>query len=161
MADFFVHPATVKDVPAIYNLIRKLAEYERAPEEVTLSLAQFTEDGFGENPVWQALVAVAGGEVVGFALWYLRYSTWKGKRLYLEDLYVEEAWRRMGVAKALMDALKTEARENGCSGMVWQVLGWNEPAKAFYQKYSSEVRFDDGWENVSLALDDVRRNKAV
>ncbi len=152
MKDFFVHAATVKDVPAIYNLIRKLAEYERAPYEVTLSLAQFTEDGFGENPAWRALVAVSGGEVIGFALWYLRYSTWKGKRLYLEDLYVEEAWRRAGVAKALMDSLQTEGRKAGCSGMVWQVLSWNEPAKTFYRKYSPEVRFDDGWENVAMSL---------
>ncbi len=152
MKTCIVQPAAVKDVPAIYNLIQKLAEYERAPDAVTLSLEQFAEDGFGPSPVWQALVARAGEEVVGFALWYMRYSTWKGRRLYLEDLYVEEAWRRAGVATALMDGLVAAAQQNGCTGMVWQVLEWNEPAKAFYRRYSPEVIFDAGWDNVSLAV---------
>jgi ribosomal protein S18 acetylase RimI-like enzyme len=150
MADVIVQRATVKDVPAIYDLIQKLAAYEQAPDEVTLSLAQFTEDGFGDWPVWQAVVAKTGEQVVGFALWYLRYSTWKGRRLYLEDLYVDETWRRAGVATALMDALVETAQRNQCSGMVWQVLDWNEPAKAFYRAYHPEIRFDDGWENVTL-----------
>lgn len=152
MSAFIVQAATVKDVPAIYNLIRKLAEYEEAPEEVTLSLPQFTEDGFGTAPLWKALVARSGEAVIGFALWYTRYSTWKGRRLYLEDLYVEESWRRAGVATALMDALQAEARREGATGLVWQVLSWNEPAKAFYRKYSPDVILDAGWENVSLAV---------
>ena len=153
MTAFIVQPATVKDVPAIYALIRKLAEYEQALEQHTLSQAQFAEDGFGANPVWQALVARSGaGDVVGFALWYIRYSTWKGRRLYLEDLYVEEDWRRHGVATALMDGLQQEARKNHCSGLVWQVLDWNETAKTFYRKYDPAVAFDAGWENVSLPV---------
>ncbi|RYD50866.1 MAG: GNAT family N-acetyltransferase [Sphingobacteriales bacterium] len=153
MSDVIVQRATVKDVPAIYNRIQKLAQYEQAPDEVTLSLEQFTEDGFGERPVWQAVVAKAADQVVGFGLWYMRYSTWKGRRLYLEDLYVDESWRRAGVATALMDALVETARLNNCSGMVWQVLGWNEPAKAFYRAYHPNIRLDDGWENVTLPID--------
>ncbi len=150
MAAFIVQSAVLKDVPQIYNLIQKLAEYEREPNAVTLSLAQFAEDGFGTSPLWQALVARSDETVIGFALWYVRYSTWKGRRLYLEDLYVEEGWRRAGVATALMDGLVALVRQNGFSGMVWQVLSWNEPAKAFYRKYNPAVIFDAGWENVSL-----------
>ena len=148
---FTILPAERNHCAGIFRLINALALFERAPEEVTLSLAQFEEDGFGPNPAWKALVAVDDAQnVIGFALWYLRYSTWKGRRLYLEDLYVEESWRRAGVASALMEALKAEARQAQCNGMVWQVLDWNEGAKKFYQKLG--CHFDTGWENVSMPV---------
>ncbi len=149
--NFTIHPAGKHHCAGIFRLLNALALFERAPEEVTLSVAQFEEDGFGENPAWKALVALDEAQnVIGFALWYLRYSTWKGRRLYLEDLYVEEGWRRAGVASALMEALKAEARKAHCNGMVWQVLDWNEGAKAFYQKLGAH--FDVGWENVSMPV---------
>ena len=148
---FTILPAGKPHTAGIFRLINALALFERAPEEVTLTLAQFEEDGFGENPAWKALVAVDEAQnVIGFALWYLRYSTWKGRRLYLEDLYVEEGWRRAGVASALMHALKEEAQKANCNGMVWQVLDWNAGAKRFYEKLGAQ--FDAGWENVSMPV---------
>lgn len=140
-----------EDCPRLLDLIHELAEYERAPEAVTVSLQHFEESGFGENPIWYALVAeeIADG-VIGFALWYIRYSTWKGQRMYLEDLLVTEAWRGKGVGTALMDALITEARNRGFSGILWQVLDWNEPAINFYKRYNAS--FDPEWVNVSIEL---------
>jgi GNAT superfamily N-acetyltransferase len=149
--NFTICPAGKQHASGIFRLINALALFERAPEEVTLPLAQFEEDGFGENPAWKALVALDGSQnVIGFALWYLRYSTWKGRRLYLEDLYVEEEWRRAGVASALMEALQEEARKAKCNGLVWQVLDWNVGAKKFYEKLGAQ--FDAGWENVSMPV---------
>ncbi len=149
--NFTILPAGRAHAAGIFRLINALALFERAPEEVTLSLAQFEEDGFGKNPAWKALVAVDEAQnVIGFALWYLRYSTWKGRRLYLEDLYVEASCRRTGIANALMEALKEEAKKANCNGMVWQVLDWNEGAKRFYEKLGAH--FDAGWENVSMPV---------
>lgn len=138
------------------SLIRELALYEKAPEEVTVSEAHFIESGFGPSPVWWALVAVIPAseerteQVVGFALYYIRYSTWKGQRMYLEDIVVNEAWRGKGIGSLLMDELIATAREKKFSGMMWQVLDWNEPAINFYKKY--EAQFHTSWVNVSLEL---------
>jgi len=138
------------------SLIRELALYEKAPEQVTVTEDHFIESGFGPQPVWWALVAAApdpGGEgerIVGFALYYVRYSTWKGQRMYLEDIIVTEAWRGKGIGSLLMDNLIATAREKQFSGMMWQVLDWNEPAIGFYRKY--DAQFDPAWVNVSLEL---------
>ncbi len=132
------------------ELVRELAAFERAPDAVTVAPAHFEDSGFGANPVWWAFVAEAGGQVIGFALWYIRFSTWKGQRMYLEDLYVTEAWRCHGVGMALMQALCAEGNARGFSGMLWQVLDWNEPAIAFYKKLGAA--FDAEWLNVSLDL---------
>jgi GNAT superfamily N-acetyltransferase len=151
-----VRPALHSDVPAMMDLIRELALYEKAPDEVTVSEAHFAESGFGPNPVWWALVAVIPAsedraeQIVGFALYYVRYSTWKGQRMYLEDIIVNEAWRGKGIGSLLMDALIAIAKEKQFSGMMWQVLDWNEPAINFYKKYNAT--FDGAWVNVSLEL---------
>lgn len=151
-----IRPATRSDVPAMMILIRELALYEKAPDQVTVDEAHFEESGFGPNPVWWALVAVIPAsedraeQIVGFALYYIRYSTWKGQRMYLEDIIVNEAWRGKGIGKQLMDALIVIAREKRFSGMMWQVLDWNEPAINFYRKYKAQ--FDGAWVNVSLEL---------
>jgi GNAT superfamily N-acetyltransferase len=129
-------------------LILELAIYEKAPEEVIVTLDHFVESGFGTNPVWSAFVAEAQGNIQGFALYYIRYSTWKGQRMYLEDLLVTESWRGKGLGKLLFDALISEAREKQFSGIVWQVLEWNEPAIHFYKKYKTD--FDEEWINCSL-----------
>lgn len=137
------------------QLIHELALYEKAPEQVTVDYDHFVESGFGPNPVWGAYVAETasltednGLEVIGFALYYTRYSTWKGQRLYLEDLLVTECMRGKGVGKLLMDKLIDHCREHKFSGMVWQVLEWNEPAIAFYKRYKADI--DAGWLNCSL-----------
>jgi GNAT superfamily N-acetyltransferase len=130
------------------ELINELAIYERAPREVTVTLPHFIESGFGPNPVWWAFVAEEGGIISGFALYYIRYSTWKGQKMYLEDILVTEAARGRGVGGKLMDALIKEAQEKKLNGITWQVLNWNEPAFNFYRKYAA--RFDDEWTNGML-----------
>lgn len=146
-----IRKATVSDCPRLLELIQELADYEKAPGEVTVTLDHFRESGFGSNPVWWALVAEVDGKVEGFALYYIRYSTWKGQRMYLEDLIVTEAMRGRGLGKLLFDALIEEAREKGFKAICWQVLDWNEPAINFYKKFPT--RFDGEWINCTLQLD--------
>lgn len=144
-----IRRAVKEDCPRLLELIHELALYEKAPEEVTVTFDHFVESGFGNNPVWWAFVAEVDGKVEGFALYYIRYSTWKGQRLYLEDLIVTEKMRGRGLGKLLFDRLIEETREKGFSGMVWQVLDWNEPAINFYKKY--KAGFDAGWINCSVS----------
>ena len=146
-----IRRAGKKDCGAMLELIKELAVYEKAPDEVTVNFDHFVESGFGENPVWWAFVAEAKQKVVGFALYYIRYSTWKGQRMYLEDILVNEEFRGKGIGKLLFDRLIAEAKEKKWNGMVWQVLEWNEPAINFYKKFEG-VKFDDEWVNCSLQL---------
>ncbi len=142
--------ADKKDCTQIMNLVHELAVYEKAPSEVTVSLNHFIEAGFGQNPVWTAYVAEDdANQIVGFALYYLRYSTWKGTRMYLEDLLVTQAARGCGIGKMLMDKLIEICKEQKYSGLVWQVLEWNEPAINFYKKYEG-IKFDKEWVNCSI-----------
>ncbi len=145
--------AVKEDCPRLLDLVHELALFEKAPEEVTVTLNEFEEAGFGNKPVWKAFVVESGGIIVGFALYYIRYSTWKGCRMYLEDLIVTESWRGKGVGKLLFDRLIQEARELGFNGMTWQVLDWNEPAINFYKKY--EAAIDAGWLNASLSKQQI------
>ncbi|HEX8314279.1 MAG TPA: GNAT family N-acetyltransferase, partial [Flavisolibacter sp.] len=120
-----IRRAVKDDCARILELVKELAEYERAPQEVTVTLEHFEESGFGEKPVWWAFVAELDGRVEGFALYYIRFSTWKGQRMYLEDFLVTEKLRGQGIGKQLFDTLLEEAKEKGFTGMVWQVLEWN------------------------------------
>ena len=159
-----IRRAVKKDCPRLLELVKELALYEKAPYEVTVTLEHFIESGFGEKPVWWAFVAASqiedsqapspqgegvGGEVIqGFALYYIRYSTWKGQAMYLEDILVTEAARGKGIGKLLMDRLIEEAKEKGLKRIIWQVLEWNAPAINFYKKYPSH--FDAEWINCKL-----------
>jgi GNAT superfamily N-acetyltransferase len=145
-----IRKAVRKDCVRMMELIQELAIYEKAPDEVTVSLTHFEESGFGANPVWWAFVAEAQGVVIGMALYYIRYSTWKGQRMYLEDILVTEAMRGQKIGSQLMDALIEEAKEKGFNGMSWQVLEWNEPAINFYKKYNAN--FDPEWVNCSIVF---------
>jgi len=145
--------AVKEDCPRLLELVHELAVFEKAPEEVTVTLKEFEDAGFGEKPVWKTFVAEVEGVIVGFALYYIRYSTWKGCRMYLEDLIVTEEWRGKGVGKLLFDRLIVEAREMGFNGMSWQVLDWNEPAIKFYKKY--EAALDGAWINGSLSREQI------
>lgn len=148
MNDIKIRKAVQEDCASMLELIKELAEYEKALHEVTVTLDQFTADGFGKSPVWGAFVAELDGEIVGISLYYDRYSTWKGRRLYLEDLVVTERMRGKQIGKLLFDATVEHGKSNSYSGMVFQVLNWNEPAINFYKKYSP--KFDDEWLNVSI-----------
>ncbi|WP_028295596.1 GNAT family N-acetyltransferase [Olivibacter sitiensis] len=146
---YTIRKAVPADCAQMMELIRELALYEKAPEQVTVSMSEFEDAGFGTNPCWEAFVTEKDGRIIGLALYYVRYSTWKGRRIYLEDLIVNEAYRGQGIGKLLFDEVLKETKRKKYSGMVWQVLDWNEPAINFYKKYNSE--FDGGWINVSIA----------
>lgn len=138
-----VRPAERKDCKRLLELIYELAVYEKAPHEVTVTLTHFEESGFGANPVWWGFVAEEDGIILGFTLYYIRYSTWKGQRMYLEDFLVTEAARGKGIGTLLFDRLIEEAKAKQLNGIVWQVLKWNEPAINFYKKYHAS--FDGEW----------------
>jgi GNAT superfamily N-acetyltransferase len=178
-----IRKATREDCPGMLQLIRELAEYEKAPNEVTVDPMHFEESGFGEKPVWWAFVVekveeVEGVEVssavklsstslnlpqplsstpstpstqiVAFALYYIRYSTWKGQTMYLEDIIVTESMRGKGIGRMLIEQLIQEAKEKGFKRITWQVLDWNEPAINFYKKFNA--KFDPEWVNVTLEI---------
>ncbi|HRI25051.1 MAG TPA: GNAT family N-acetyltransferase [Ferruginibacter sp.] len=144
-----IRRAVKEDCTRMMELIHELAVYEKEPDAVTVSFNHFVESGFGNQPVWWAYVAELDGRVEGFALWYIRYSTWKGQRLYLEDFLVSEKLRGAGIGKLLFDRLIEECKEKKYSGMAWQVLDWNEPAINFYKKYPG-VSIDAGWLNCCI-----------
>jgi len=146
--EIIIRKAAKEDCPRMLELITELAVYERAPQAVTVTLPHFVESGFGPNPVWWAFVAEEDGFITGFALYYIRYSTWKGQKMYLEDIIVTEEARGRGTGCKLMGAIIKEAQEKNFKGITWQVLNWNEPAFNFYRKYSAS--FDDEWTNGML-----------
>jgi ribosomal protein S18 acetylase RimI-like enzyme len=152
MNNITIRRAEKKDSERLMELVHELAVFEKAPQEVTVSMNHFVESGFGDNPVWWALVAeVTTGEetlIVGFALYYIRYSTWKGQRMYLEDLIVTEEWRGKGIGSLLFEQLFEEARAKKLPAVAWQVLDWNEPAIKFYKKLNAS--FDGEWINCAV-----------
>jgi ribosomal protein S18 acetylase RimI-like enzyme len=178
-----VRKATIEDCPGMLKLIRELAEYEKAPEEVTVDPKHFEESGFGEKPVWWAFVvenvevveefevssvvkhpstslnlsqppstpsttSTPSTSLIAFALYYIRYSTWKGQTMYLEDIIVTESMRGKGIGKMLIEKLIEEAKVKGFKRITWQVLDWNEPAINFYKKFNA--KFDPEWVNVTI-----------
>ena len=141
----------VADLPQVLALIQELATYERAPNAVTNTLADMERDGFGPNPIFSFFVLEnEAGAIVGLALFYTAYSTWKGRMLYLEDLVVTEAARRGGHGQQLFEAVVEEARATGAKRLKWQVLEWNELAINFYKKLGATL--DPEWLNGHLAL---------
>jgi len=149
MMNIIVRKAVKTDCERLMELVQELAVFEKAPQELTVTLDHFEKSGFGESPVWWAFVAEINGIVQGFALYYIRYSTWKGQRMYLEDILISEEFRGKGIGKLVFDKLKEEAKEKKLNGIVWQVLDWNEPAINFYKK-NGDVNFDNAWINCSI-----------
>jgi GNAT superfamily N-acetyltransferase len=145
-----IRRAEKADCIRIMELVRELAKFEKAPNQVTVTLDHFVQSGFGPNPVWWAFVAEVDGVIQGFALYYIRYSTWRGQRLYLEDFYVREEMRGKGLGKLLFDRIITEAQERNLNGIQWQVLEWNQPAIDFYKKY--DPVFDSEWINCAMSV---------
>jgi GNAT superfamily N-acetyltransferase len=136
------------DVEAAFQLIRELALFEKAPDEVQTNVEQMRADGFGKKPAYRLLIAEADGEIVGTAIYFIKYSTWKGKGLYLDDIVVAEAFRGKTIGSKLFEAVLQDAKNENCKQMHWQVLDWNEPAIAFYKKYNAV--FESGWINCKL-----------
>ena len=144
------------DLPRVLELIKELALYEKAPHEVTNTLELMEQDGFGPNPIYGFFVAEnSQNHIVGLSLYYWRYSTWKGKRLYLEDIIVTESERGNGIGKLLFDRTMQHALDTNCTGMMWQVLDWNEPAINFYKKYGSKL--DGEWVNCHLERNQIQQ----
>jgi len=146
--DVTIRHARKEDCPRLLELVQELASYERAPDEVTVTLEHFVQSGFGANPVWWALVAEVNNNIVGFALYYVRYSTWKGQAMYLEDILVTNEMRGKGIGKLLFERLIEEAKEKKFNRIIWQVLDWNESAINFYRKYNADI--DGSWLNCSI-----------
>lgn len=145
-----IRRAIPTDCPRLLELIQELADYERAPREVTVSLDHFIHSGFGETPVWWSFVAEDERGIQGFALYYIRYSTWKGQTLYLEDIIVTQSMRGQGIGALLFEQILREAKEKKLVRVVWQVLEWNEPAIHFYKKYNATL--DPEWINGSIDI---------
>ncbi len=152
---FTIREGIKADLPRVLELIKELALYEKAPEQVTNTLEMMEMDGFGAHPVYGFFVAIKKStqEIIGIALYYYRYSTWKGKRLYLEDIIVTESERGAGAGKLLFDRVMHKSLEDGCTGMMWQVLDWNTPAINFYEKYGATL--EDGWLNCHLQSEEI------
>jgi GNAT superfamily N-acetyltransferase len=135
-----LRPATRTDVPLILALIRELATYERDPDAVVATEEALLRDGFGERPLFQATIAEWSGEPVGFAFWFLAYSTWRAQpTLYLEDLFIRPGARGRGIGKEMMRYLARTALDTGCGRFVWQVLDWNTPSIEFYESLGAKV----------------------
>lgn len=136
----------IEDIPAVFDLIKELAIYEKALDQVTNNVDKLERD-YNEK-LFDFFVAESESKIVGLSLYYYRYSTWKGKRLYLEDIIVTDEMRGQGIGKILFDATVAAAKNTACTGMMWQVLDWNTSAVNFYRKYGTN--FDNEWINCNL-----------
>ncbi|WP_297338043.1 GNAT family N-acetyltransferase [Algoriphagus sp.] len=154
---YTIRAGKIEDLPRVLELIKELALYEKAPEQVTNTLEMMEKDGFGEHPVFGLFVCEKNEnqEIIGIAIYYYRYSTWKGKRMYLEDIVVTESERGNGAGKLLFDRIMQQALEANCTGMMWQVLDWNKPAINFYKKYDASL--EAGWLNAHLQDYEIKK----
>lgn len=150
-----VRKAKPEDIPAVHQLIVDLAVFEKAPKEVELTVSQLRDDAFGDRSIVEILVAEADREVVGAALFYEKYSTWKGRGVHLEDFVVKEEHRRRGIGSLLFEEVIRIARERGYARMDWQVLDWNESAIAFYRKYGAALT--DEWLDGRFTREDLKK----
>lgn len=142
---FLIRKGKKEDCRAIRELILELAIYEKAEHEMSLSVEELEADGFGEDPIYNVIIAEQEQDIIGMALYYEKYSTWKGRSIYLEDLIVTESKRGIGAGKALFEEVMREARDRNCGRMEWQVLDWNQPSINFYKSYGAEL--DSEWIN--------------
>ncbi len=143
-----IRKARKKDVPEILLLIKELAAYEKSPHEVKVSAKELLRDGFGKKKVYECFIAETKNKITGIALYYIKYSTWKGRCIYLDDIIVTEKMRGQGIGKKLFDEVIKSAKKMKVRKLEWQVLNWNEPAINFYKKYSTV--FDNEWINCKL-----------
>lgn len=152
-----IRKGTKTDLPVVLNLVKELAIYEKAPNEVTVTLSDMERDGFGESPIFSFFVAEKDGTILGIALYYIKYSTWKGKCVFLEDIIVTEEYRQYGIGKKLFDEVVKVAKSMNVKRLEWQVLEWNEPAIKFYKKLNAH--FDEEWINCKLTDKEIQEYK--
>lgn len=148
--EVLIRAGKIEDVPQALLLIKELALFEKEPNEVITTIASMEQDGFGDHPSYTLTVAELDGAIVGIAIYFVKYSTWKGKGVYLDDIVVTESLRGKGIGKLLFDHVINYAKSIDAKQMHWQVLDWNEPAIAFYKKYNTY--FDKGWINCKLSF---------
>ncbi len=142
------------DAPDIFNLIKELADYEKSSDKVLISLQDLKRDGFNKNPLFWTILAESKSEIVGMAFYYIRYSTWNGKVLYLEDFFVKKSFRNQGIGTMLFEECVRETKKINANGLAWQVLNWNQSAINFYKKYNAELK--SNWMNGKLYKDQIK-----
>ncbi len=143
------------DLPSVLNLIKELAEYENSLEEVTITLKDLENDGFGSHRCYRFLVAEKENKIIGLSFYWIRYSTWKGKFLFLEDLIVTKEYRQQKIGSQLFEATINECYAINANGMIWQILDWNTPAIEFYKKYNAAITNE--WLNGKLTKDQINQ----
>jgi GNAT superfamily N-acetyltransferase len=150
-----IRPATIADVPLLRTMIRELAEFERELDSCVIEESDLARDGFGANPRFRALISEWDEQPAGYALLFNYYSTWSGRGLFLEDLFVRARFRGRGIGKALLAEVARLAVQEHCYGVHWEVLDWNEKAINLYKSLGADFR--DGWRPISLTDDALRR----
>ena len=146
------------DLSVVIDLIKELATYEKAPNEVTVTLEELKRDGFGKNPIFEIILAEENSEILGMAFYFYSYSTWKGKCVYLEDIIVKEKFRGKKIGNLLFEAVILKSKEIGAKRMQWQVLDWNTPAINFYKKYNASL--DQTWMNGRMTEVQIKQFQA-
>lgn len=146
-----------RDMKYVLNLIKELAIYEQAPREVEVTEKELRRDGFGNKPLFKTLIAESNNKIVGMALFYIKYSTWKGRCIYLEDIIVSEKYRNMGIGSELFERLIEIGKKMKVKRLEWQVLNWNQSAINFYKKY--KPAFSKEWVNVKLIYKQLQAYK--
>jgi len=150
----YIRKGVEADLPKVLDLIKELAEYEKAPAEVEVTVEEMMRQGFGKDKLFEFYVLEKNGQMIGMALYYYKYSTWKGKCLFLEDLIVTEKERQNGYGKLLFNEIVKVAKAEKVRRMEWQVLDWNKPAIEFYKKYDSNL--DGEWINCKLTFEQLQ-----
>ncbi len=148
MKDILIRKGTIDDIEEVFDLVLELARFEKEEHQVLNSVDRMKEEGFSANPAFEFFVAESAEKIVGMALYYFSYSTWKGKSLYIDDLVVYPEYRRQGIGDQLMKKVLEIGKEENCGKVHWQVLDWNEPAINYYKKIGAE--FDGAWINCAI-----------
>jgi len=153
--DIDIRKGIKKDLPQVLALIKELADYEKSLDQVDVTLEQLEKDGFDGHPHYYLLVAEEKGEIIGICFYFIRYSTWKGKVLFLEDFVVKEEYRRKGIGRMLFEETIRIANKENMDGLHWQVLDWNTPALNFYKKYNASI--SSTWLNGRLDKEQINK----
>ena len=141
------------DLSAVLSLIKELADFENARDQVTITLEDLEKDGFGGNPWYWFLIAKKDDEIIGLSFYFIRYSTWKGKFLFLEDFVIKEEYKRQGIGSKLFEETINICKKKDLNGMIWQILDWNTSAIEFYKKYNADISKE--WLNGKLTKNQI------